>query len=261
MRSCALGIDEGWCIVRFLSEEWLSAVGDVVAPLTADPESSCRLQFAAGDTRWYLVVDGGRVVDWSSGELSDRQAELRWDPVDAERIWHRRLTGNDAMAATTVATQAIDGQYVGGPAPVDLGRRPELAELPHIPDATLSVVYTYRKAPFGDVSYVLEFVDGRLVDQRLGTVDDPDVTIDTTYRLMGLVRTGRRSVLEALEHTKMDGRIGPMAALGGICESPEFHAAELATGGHALALATLGELWADPRFSEGMTALTIHEEA
>ena len=246
--------------MEFLSEEWLAAAGETFGRLSATPGSSCRLQFEAGGTVWHLVVDDSGAVELASGELSEPDAVLRWDLDDADRIWHRELVGNDALAVTTVTAQSIDGEYVGLPSPMDLMSRPELDAVPQVPDATLGVEYIYRNGPFGDVVYVLEFVDGRLVDQRLGTLDDPDVGVDIDYRAMGQVRAGTLSILEAVEQAKVTGRIGPMALLAGISESPEFHAAELATGKHVLALATLGELWAQPGVGEAMAGLRRTEE-
>jgi hypothetical protein len=245
--------------MQFLSEEWLAAAGDTFGRLSAGPGSSCRLQFEAGDTVWHLVADDGGPVELGPGEVSQPDAQLRWNLDDAQRIWQRDLVDNDALAATTVTAAWAGGEYVGLPSPMDLMGRPELDAVPLVPDATLGVEYIYRNGPFGDVTYVLEFVDGRLVDQRLDTLDDPDVGVDIAYRSMGLVRTGRLSILEAIEHAKVTGRIGPMALLAGISESPEFHAAELATGEHVLALATLGELWAQPGVGEAMAGLTRAE--
>jgi hypothetical protein len=73
---------------------------------------------------------------------------------------------------------------------------------------------------------------------------------------MAEVRAAEKTILEALEGGAVRGDIGPLATLAGIVESAAFHAAELATGRHALALATLGELDSEPAFAAAMTALT-----
>jgi hypothetical protein len=245
--------------MRVLSEEWLAAMGETFGRLSAAAGSSCRLQFVAGDSVWHLVAEEGGPVDFGPGEVSEPDGVLRWSVEDAGRIWQRDLVGNDALAATTITTTSSDGEYVGVPAPMDLISRPELDAVLEVPDVTLGVQYTFRNGPFGDVTYVLDFVDGRVVDQRLDTLDDPDVGVDVSYRAMAQVRAGTLSILEAIEHGNVTGRVGPMALLAGISESPEFHAAEQATGTHALALATMGELWAQPEVAEAMTALTRGE--
>jgi hypothetical protein len=141
--------------------------------------------------------------------------------------------------------------------PLNLLRRPELRAMPRVVGATLDVQYHYRRGPFGDVSHVLRFEEARPVDERLGEIERPDAVVDVTYRAMAEVRAGEKSILEALEGGSVQGDIGPLAALAGIVESADFHAAEVATGRHALALAVLGELDSDPAFAEAMTSLAL----
>jgi hypothetical protein len=181
--------------------------------------------------------------------------ELRWSIPDARRILGRELRGDDAILATTVVAGTEDGAYVGPPAPLNLLCRPELRAMPRVPGATLAVQYHYRRGPFGDISHVLHFEDGRPVEEHLGEIQQPNVVVDVTYRAMAEVRAGEKSILEALEGGAIRGDIGPLAALAGIVEGAEFHAGEVATGRHALALAVLGELDCDPAFAAAMGAL------
>jgi hypothetical protein len=102
---------------------------------------------------------------------------------------------------------------------------------------------------------VLVFDDGLLVDQRFGTAEAPDVRVDVPYRAIAAVRSGERTILDALTEGTVDGDIGPLAALAGILEDPAFQAAERATGRQAYALAVLGELDAEPAFADAMTRL------
>lgn len=127
--------------------------------------------------------------------------------------------------------------------------------MPTAPGATFGVQYRFRDGPFGPVEYVQCFADGRLVEERLGTLDGHDVTVEVTYRAMALVRAGEWTVIEALEGGSVTGDLGPLAALAGVAESPEYHDAELATGPHMLPLAVLGELDADPAFAAAMEQL------
>lgn len=67
------------------------------------------------------------------------------------------------------------------------------------------------------------------------------------------------TVIDALDGGAVSGEMGPLAALDGIVESPEYRDAELATGPHMLALAALGELDADSTYRtalEGLVAAT-----
>jgi hypothetical protein len=99
------------------------------------------------------------------------------------------------------------------------------------------------------------FVDGRVVEVGLGPLEEPDVWVDVTWRAMARVREGTMTIIEALEDGKVDGRIGPMALLAGVSESPEYQRAERAGGPAAVALATLGELREEPAFQAASAAL------
>jgi hypothetical protein len=186
------------------------------------------VSFEPADARREVVLEGVDAPD----------VVLRWSHADAYAIVSGELRGDEAMRRTTV----IADDYVGPPAPLNLMARPELDALPHVPGATLVVQYLYRNGPFGDVSYALSFEDGRVVDECLGRVTDPTVTVAVSYRAMALVRAGEMTILEALEQGSVDGPLGALGVLGGISEDPRFHAAELATGRHAIALAALAEL-------------------
>lgn len=239
-----------------LSPAWLATLRDASGVVELSRDAACRLVFAT-DAVAHLVIEGGRVVALGEGPIDAPDAVLGWSPADAQAIFTRQLRGDDALRATTVEARRADGStYAGPPAPLNLSAQPELKDLPRIPDATFVVQYHYREGPFGLVSYVLAFEDGRVVDERLGDADAPAVTVDVTYRAMALVRCGEMTILEALETGRVDGQLGAMAALAGISESREFHAAEVATGRHAVALAALGELDAHPVYAEAVAALS-----
>jgi hypothetical protein len=223
-----------------------------LADLCLSSTTSVRLQFDSAGTRWHLVMDAGRVVGWAGGELEAPDVELRWSAEDAARIFSGRLRGDDAIAATTVVAAQCDGVYVGPPAPLDLGQRTELERLPRVRGATLAVEFALRAGPFGGMQHVVCFEDGRFLRQRLGEHADADVRVEFDYRAMALVRRGTIGVLDALDGGSVRGSIGALAALDGIVESPEYHDAELATGGQMLALAALGELYEQPAFARAM---------
>jgi hypothetical protein len=235
---------------------WFANARALVERVEISRLCSARLQFEVSEFRSLLVIADGRIARWEPGSLNDADVELRWRSEDARGILFGELLGDAALLATTVVAPVADGMYVGLPAPVNLLCRPELASLPVAPGATFGVQFVYRRGPFGDVHHVLRFADGRLVEDRLGTLDQPDATIDMTYAAMARERAGEISMIESLEGGTVTGEIGPLAALAGIIESPEFHAAEVATGRHALALAVLGELTADSMFASAMKQLT-----
>lgn len=235
--------------MRFASDEWLAAVAAALAEVSLDSGASARIIFEIPGRSWHLAVDGGRVVSFATGPLGSADCVLRWTADDAAAIWRRELRGNAALLATEVSADAVGGPYRGPPAPLDIGSRPELAALPVVPGATFDVQYVFRSGPFGDVDYVIDFRDGRVDSDRLERLDDPTVAVEVSYRAMARVRAGETTILEALVDGRVTGEVGALAMLAGISESPEFEAAQIATGRHAFALATLGELDATPEYA------------
>lgn len=209
--------------------------------LAVDASVPCRVNFEAGGDTWHLTISSGS-VEVGDGLIADPDVALRWASDDAAAIAQGDLAGNGALLRTTAIASDADGTYVGPPAPLNLGSRPELDAMPRIPGANVTVKYLYRNGPFGDMSYVLAFVDGRLEYEGLRERGPADVVVDVSYRAMAAVRAGEMSILEALVDGSITGDEGSMGLLAGISESREFHAAELATARHAFALATLGEL-------------------
>jgi hypothetical protein len=229
----------------------------MVEAVTLPADLSCAAQFDVSGLRWFLQIEGGRVAGWDLGSLEVPDVEVRWEAGDARRILGREVRGTDALRVTTVLAPSKDGPYVGPPAPVNLACRPELASLPFVPGATLNLQFCYRRGPFGDVDHVQRFEDGQFAEDCLGTDVQADVIVDITYRAMARVRAGEISIIEALEGGAITGAVGPLATLAGIMESPAWHAAELASGRHALALAVLGEFDANPTFASAMKELAV----
>lgn len=226
-----------------------------LAEIALDPVASCRLNFSADATNWHIVIASGRIVSFGEAHIDDADAELQWSAADASAIVSGVLRGDDALRRTTVVAAAGDVCYVGRPAPLNLLCRPELAELPLVRGATVTVQYRYRNGPFGDVNYALSFIDGRCVDESLGVVAEPSVRVEVSYRAMALVRAGEITILEALDGGSVDGPVGALGVLAGISEDPRFHSAELATGRHAIALDALGNLDADERYQNLISEL------
>jgi hypothetical protein len=248
-------------MLRFLSAEWFGAARDLLDGVEVSPASSCRIQFDAGGERFLLVVDNGRVVRFDAGDLDRSDVEVRVALADAASIWRRELRDDDAMRVTAVVAPVRDGTYTGPPCPADLLARGELDGVPSIPDASLLVEYTLSDGPFGVVHHWLRFENGRPVSDGLGEIGGADVRVGVPYRAVPLVRSGERTIIDVLEGGTLQGELGPLGLLAGILESPEFHAAELATGRHGFALAVMGELWSNPVWTEALEQLAAETAA
>jgi hypothetical protein len=242
--------------MRFLSDEWFSVAQDLLAAVRAPEGASCCVQFDAGGTGWTLATRDGGAIDLRPGRRDDATVELQWHRPDALAIWRRALRDGAAMQRTTVvAADASGGTYTGPPCPGDVVHRPELRAVPRLAGATVTVQYHFSDGPFGEVPHVLVFEEGRLVRDEFAVAEDAEVVVRVPYEAIAPVRCGERSILDAIANGSIEGEIGPMAVLAGILESPEFQAAERATGRHGFALAALGALDADPAYAAAMTQL------
>jgi hypothetical protein len=242
------------------SPEWFAYLEGLGERVRLTDGADCRIQFDVGGTRFGLGIEGGRIGAFARGEIDAAELELRFTSDDGKALWRHELRDDAAMRAATVVTELNDGVYTGPPAPSDLLGRPELDELPVVPEASLVVAYTFRRGPFGLVHHWFRFEDGRPVDHGFGELDDADVRIETEYRAIPLLRSGEQTILEALEGGSIEGALGPITMLAGILDAPEFRAADLATGRHGFALATLGELWADNTWTAALEHLATDDQ-
>jgi hypothetical protein len=248
--------------MRFLSDEWFSAAHDRLRDVRAPDGAACCVQFDAGGTPWSLTWEPGGTIALEPGRREDAAVELQWSRPDGVAIWRREVRDAEAMQRTTaVATDANGELYTGPPCPGDIARRDELRDLPRLADASVTVQYLFSDGPFGAVPHVLVFEEGRLTRDLFGVVDEPDVVVRVPYEAIAPVRCGERSILDAIANGAIEGEIGPMAVLAGILESPDFQAAERATGRHGFALAALGLLDADPAYAAAMTELAAKTDA
>ena len=245
----------------FLSSDWFDTSARLVGRVELPPGSQCRVQFDASGTRFFLLIEKGRVSRFELGDVDRPDVELHFSCADAERLFRHELQDDDAMRAVTVAAQLDDGRYVGPPAPADLLARPEICEMPTIADSSLTVEYTFGGGPFGVVHHWIRFDDGKPTKDGFGVLEAADVRIGVNFWAIPRVRSGEQTILDALEGGSIVGELGPLAMLAGLLEAPEFHAAELATGRHSFALAVLGELWANETWINALHELAAQTES
>lgn len=220
---------------------------------------TARLQFEAssadGPIRWAEVIADGQVVEWRLGDLDEPDVELRLDLGHAWRLVQDGTDGTAALAGVEVFEAGDPGRGVP-PSPMDLGGRPELGDLPVIPGATLDVQYEYSAGPWGNVSFSVSFVDGKVEAMGLGRIAEPDVIAKCSYLQMAQVRRGDIGILDVLVNGgTVQGPEGALALLGGISESREFRRAEMACGRSGVTLGALGELHHSPGYVGGLDGL------
>lgn len=95
---------------------------------------------------------------------------------------------------------------------------------PERPGATAKIQYVITDGPDGDVEYHWVVVDGRLVENRLGVLEDAEVTLTETYDDAMAIQRGELDANLAFVQgkIKVDGDVAKLMALLPITTSPEF---------------------------------------
>jgi putative sterol carrier protein len=97
---------------------------------------------------------------------------------------------------------------------------------PERPGASARLQYVITGGPDGDVSYYWIVTDGRLEENRLGELDDPDVTLHESYEDAMAMQKGELDANAAFMQgkIKVSGDVATLMALLPITMSSEFAA-------------------------------------
>lgn len=95
---------------------------------------------------------------------------------------------------------------------------------PDRPGASARLQYVITDGPGGDVTYYWIVVDGRLVESRLGRLEDAEVTLSETYDDAQAIQRGELDANAAFMQgrIKVAGDVAKLMALLPITASPEF---------------------------------------
>jgi putative sterol carrier protein len=95
---------------------------------------------------------------------------------------------------------------------------------PERPGASARLQYVITDGPDGDIAYYWVVVDGHLVENRLGELDDAEVTLTETYDDAMAIQKGELDANSAFMQgkIKVSGDVGQLMALLPITMSPEF---------------------------------------
>jgi hypothetical protein len=243
-------------VSAFLSDDWFADASRLLGNVEpAAVELDGRVQFTCADDerehRWGYVIEAGRLVAIQPGELADADVEVLQTYEDARLILFGKIDGSEALRRTRINAPG----WSGSPPPIDIYERPELDAMPVLTGASLVTQNELSNGPFGHVSHWIEYVDGRVAAMDLGRRAKADVTVSLPYYALALRRAGELSVLEQIELGRVTGELGPLGALLGINESPEWERAQHATGRMGIPLAALGEVAATPSFRSAWAAL------
>jgi putative sterol carrier protein len=97
---------------------------------------------------------------------------------------------------------------------------------PERPGASARLQYVITGAPEGDISYYWIVADGHLVENRLGSLEDPEVTLHESYEDAMAMQKGELDANAAFMQgkIKVSGDVAQLMALLPITMSPEFAA-------------------------------------
>lgn len=101
----------------------------------------------------------------------------------------------------------------------------ELAQdQPERPGATARMQYVITGAPDGDIKYYWVLEDGHLKENRLGTLDDAELTLTQSYEDAVKIQKGELDEQAAFMQgrIKVEGNMAKLMALLPITSSPEY---------------------------------------
>ncbi|MHB1503778.1 MAG: SCP2 sterol-binding domain-containing protein [Acidimicrobiales bacterium] len=101
----------------------------------------------------------------------------------------------------------------------------EMAESqPEHPGASARMQYVVTGGPDGDISYYWILTDGKIVESRLGTLDDSEVTLTTGYSDAMKIQKGELDANAAFMQgkVKVTGNMAKIMSLLPITNSPEY---------------------------------------
>ena len=98
------------------------------------------------------------------------------------------------------------------------------ADQPERPGATARMQYVITGAPEGDIRYYWVLDDGHLVENRLGTLDDAELTLTQSYEDALKIQKGELDEQAAFMQgrIKVEGNMAKLMALLPITSSPEY---------------------------------------
>lgn len=98
------------------------------------------------------------------------------------------------------------------------------ADQPERPGATARMQYVVSGGPAGDIRYYWVLEDGKLIENRLGDMDDPELTLTMSYEDALKMQTGELDAQAGFMQgrVKVDGDMAKLMALLPITSSQEY---------------------------------------
>lgn len=98
------------------------------------------------------------------------------------------------------------------------------ADQPERPGASARMNYVVTGAPDGDISYYWVLENGKLLESRLGTLDDAEVTLTTSWEDSVRIATGELDSNAAFMQgkVKVTGNMAKLMSLLPLTNAPEY---------------------------------------
>ena len=95
---------------------------------------------------------------------------------------------------------------------------------PERPGASARMQYVITGGPDGDVKYYWVLENGKLLESKVGDLDDPEITLTQTYEDARKIQQGELDANAAFMQgrIKVDGNMAKLMALMPITNSPEY---------------------------------------
>jgi putative sterol carrier protein len=100
------------------------------------------------------------------------------------------------------------------------------ADQPNRPGATVRIQYKVTGGPAGDIDYYWVIDEGKILEAKLGTIDDSDFTMTSAYDDQVQIQKGELEATAAFMQGKMKvaGNMAKMMSLLPLTNSPEWTA-------------------------------------
>jgi len=226
-----------------LTERWVRRAAEVGVGTATGP-GDIAVQYAAEDgaerLEHFQVFEGGCLVAWEVGRLSEAAFTVVQAPEDQIHFLTGRLEGGEGMERTWIEETGPGGTGRRlHPPPLD-ERDLDWSRLPEVPDATLRNGNHLTGSPWRTVSYTGEFRDGKRVAWQLG-VTAADTTVTMRYALRMLAIEGLITIGEMIEGGEVTGDWSKLMLLADISDSPEFREVSSSGSGVRVPLAVFAE--------------------
>ena len=98
------------------------------------------------------------------------------------------------------------------------------ADQPNRPGATVRIQYKVTGGPAGDIDYYWAIDEGKILEAKLGTIDDSDFSMTSAYDDQVKIQKGELEATAAFMQGKMKvtGNMAKMMSLLPITNSPEW---------------------------------------